>query len=100
MDLKDKKKAKITSKTNSSYLQEKDMNKEESKVIIMKEWENRAENPDSDNYEQMDSFFRSLKKEQPKLFTWKITNADNDLQADDLRWQEVRGWLNIRTRNY
>jgi hypothetical protein len=73
------------------------MNKNESKREILTEWEKWAEDPNSDNYEQMDRFYRWLSKERPELFTWETPSADNPIQESDFRWQDVRGWLNVRT---
>ncbi len=75
------------------------MNINESKREILTEWEKWAEDPDSNNYEQKDRFYRWLSKERPELFTWKTIPCDNPIQEGDYRWQEVHAWLNIRTKN-
>jgi len=67
------------------------MNKEESKTGILAEWEQWQDDPGSATYNEMMMFSLWLGKYRPELVCWPI-----DPGMD--RWQDVHGWLNVRTR--
>ena len=66
------------------------MKKSDAKEMILKEWDNWSKTPDVRDYNEMSMFYLWLKKNKPELLTWRI-GAGID------RWQDVQGWLNVRT---
>ena len=66
------------------------MTKEESKIAILAEWERWQDDPSSGTCNDMQMFFLWLEKNRPDLLRWRIRPGMD-------RWQDVRGWLNVRT---
>ena len=68
------------------------MRKDESKRLILEEWERWKDNPNQATYAEMQEFYMWIENNRPEFLRWKIRPGMD-------RWQDVRGWLNVRT-NY
>jgi hypothetical protein len=68
------------------------MRKDESKRLILEEWERWKDDPNQATYAEMQEFYMWIENNRPELLRWKIRPGMD-------RWQDVRGWLNVRT-NY
>ena len=67
------------------------MNMKDAKAGILKLWDVWAENPDAAEVPKMREFYDWVEKNHPNLLTWKVGPGID-------RWQDVRGWLNSRTK--
>ncbi len=68
------------------------MTKDESKRRILEEWERWKTNPNQATYQEMQEFYLWIETNHSELLQWRIRPGMD-------RWQDVRGWLNVRT-NY
>ena len=68
------------------------MTKNESKDRILGEWERWRTNPNQATYDEKQEFYLWIETNHPELLRWKIRSGMS-------RWQDVQGWLNVRT-NY
>jgi len=68
------------------------MTKNESKRRILEEWEGWKANPNQATYQEMQEFYLWIETNHSELLQWRIRPGMD-------RWQDVRGWLNVRT-NY
>ena len=73
-------------------LVETHMTKDESKHRILKKWETWKANPNQATYQEMQEFYFWIETNHSDLLQWRIRPGMD-------RWQDVRGWLNVRT-NY
>ncbi len=68
------------------------MTRDESKRLILEEWEDWKDDPNKATYWEMREFYDWIEDNRPELLQWRIRTGMD-------RWQAVHGWLNVRT-NY
>jgi hypothetical protein len=66
------------------------MNKEDSRLLILQEWDRWAKRSGAPAYEEMQRFYVWLEGQRPELLQWKIGHGRD-------RWQDVHAWLNAHT---
>ncbi len=67
------------------------MTKDESKRLILREWEKRAADPNKATYDEKQKFYWWLVENRPQLLRWEI-------RAGMDRSQDVQAWLDQRTQ--
>lgn len=74
------------------------MNKTDSKARILRECQRWSKDPDHATYDEMSAFHLWLMQKHPDLLQWRVRGGSRSPEtAANMRWQELRGWLNVRT---